>query len=144
VASSFGFSPAFHGNASGRYIIFFATQYSLCGAPHKLYSEDPRDLSRAPTLEDFLRRYGQFFRNCAGVLNPGGKLCVLMGDYHDRQAGFIPLVYHSKRLAFAASLRQSGTDIIRFLHGTSSSRKVYPTSFIPTMHDVCMIFEKQS
>jgi SAM-dependent methyltransferase len=110
----------------------------------KLYSVDPRDLSRAPTLEEFLRRYGQFFRNCTGVLKPGGKLAVLMGDYHDRKAGFIPLVYHSKRLAFAAGLRQSGTDIIRFLHGTSSSRKVYPTSFIPTMHDVCMIFEKQS
>jgi hypothetical protein len=48
----------------------------------KLYAADERDLSRAPTLDDFLRRYGQFFRNCAQALKSGGKLAVLMGDYN--------------------------------------------------------------
>jgi hypothetical protein len=33
-------------------------------------------------------------------------------------------------------------DIIRFSHGASSSRKVYRSSFIPGLHDTCMIFEK--
>jgi SAM-dependent methyltransferase len=108
----------------------------------KLYADDPRDLSRAPTLEAFLRRYGQFIRNCASVLKPGGKLAILMGDYSDRDAGFVPLTYHTKRLAFAVGLRQHGTDIIRFSHGASSSRKTYRSSFIPGLHDVCMIFEK--
>ena len=28
------------------------------------------------------------------------------------------------------------------IHGASSSRKVYRSSFIPGLHDVCMIFEK--
>ncbi len=70
----------------------------------KLYADDPRDLSRSPTLEHFLRRYGQFIRNCAGALKPGGKLAILMGDYTDREAGYVPLVYHTKRLAFAAGL----------------------------------------
>jgi hypothetical protein len=106
----------------------------------KLYSADSRDLSRAPSLDAFLERYGQFFRNCAAVLQPGGKLAVLMGDYIDRQEGFLPLVYHSKRLAFAAGLQQCCTDIIRFSHGASSSRKVYRSSFIPGLHDVCMVF----
>ncbi len=27
-----------------------------------------------------------------------------MGDYSDREAGYVPLVYHTKRLAFAAGL----------------------------------------
>ena len=108
----------------------------------KLYAADPRDLSRAPTLEEFLRRYGQFFRNCARALKPGGKLAVLMGDYCDREAGFVPLTYHTKRLAFAAGLRQCTTDIIRFSHGASSSRKVYQSSFIPGLHDVCSLFER--
>lgn len=108
----------------------------------KLYADDPRDLSRAPTLDAFLVRYGQFLRNCAGALKPGGKLAVLMGDYSDREAGFVPLTYHSKRLAFAAGLRQSCTDIIRFSHGASSGKKVYRSSFIPGLHDVCMLFEK--
>jgi hypothetical protein len=108
----------------------------------KLYADDPRDLSRAPTLDDFLRRYGQFLRNCALALKPGGKLAVLMGDYCDRDEGFVSLVYHTKRLAFAARLRQHCTDIIRFSHGASSGRKVYASSFIPGLHDVCMIFER--
>ncbi|MFV0445155.1 MAG: hypothetical protein ACK5Q5_16385, partial [Planctomycetaceae bacterium] len=67
---------------------------------------------------------------------------VLMGDYSDREAGFCPLVYHTKRLAFAAGFRQHSTDIIRFCHGASSSHKTYRTCFIPGLHDVCAILEK--
>lgn len=110
----------------------------------KLYTEDARDLSRTPTLEAFLTRYRQLIENCAAALVPGGRLAILMGDYSDREAGFVPLVYHTKRLAFEAGLTQSCTDIIRFSHGASSSRKVYRSSFIPGLHDVCMIFEKPS
>jgi hypothetical protein len=108
----------------------------------KLYADDPRDLSRSPTLEDFLRRYGQFIRNCAGSLKRSGRLAILMGDYSDRDAGYVPLVYHTKRLAFAAGLTQRCTDIIRFSHGASSGKKVYRSSFIPGLHDVCAIFER--
>jgi hypothetical protein len=110
----------------------------------KLYAVDSRDLSRAPTLDDFLVRYGRFLRNCAKALRPAGKLAVLMGDFRDRDEGFCPLVYHTKRLAFHAGLKQSCTDIIRFSHGASSSKKVYRSSFIPGLHDVCMIFEKRA
>jgi SAM-dependent methyltransferase len=108
----------------------------------KLYADDPRDLSRSPTLEHFLRRYGQFIRNCARALKPGGRLAILMGDYSDREEGFVSLTYHTKRLAFAAGLKQCCTDIIRFSHGASSSKKVYRSSFIPGLHDVCCIFQK--
>jgi hypothetical protein len=108
----------------------------------KLYAEDARDLSRAPTLEDFLRRYGRFIRNCARALKPNGKLAILMGDYCDREEGFVPLTWHTKRLAFECGLKQPCTDIIRFSHGASSSRKVYRSSFIPGLHDTCMVFEK--
>jgi hypothetical protein len=108
----------------------------------KLYANDPKDLSRALTLEVFLRRYGQFIRNCARALKPGGKLAILIGDYSEHDAGFIPLTYHTKRLAFAAGLKQHCTDIIRFSHGASSGKKVYRSSFIPGLHDVLAIFEK--
>jgi hypothetical protein len=108
----------------------------------KLYTDDPRDLSRAPTLHAFLDRYRMLIANCAGALAPGGKLAILMGDYCDREAGFVPLVYHTKRLAFDCGLRQCCTDIIRFSHGASSGKKVYRSSFIPGLHDVLAIFEK--
>lgn len=110
----------------------------------KLYTDDARCLSRAPTLEAFLERYRLLIDNCVGSLVPGGKLAILMGDYSDRQAGFISLTYWTKRLAFEAGLRQCCTDIVRFSHGASSSTKVYRSSFIPGLHDVCMIFEKTS
>lgn len=109
----------------------------------KLYNGDPRDMSRSPTLYAFLERYGAFIRNCANVLTPNGKLAILMGDYCDRDVGFVPLTYHTKSLAFEAGLRPACTDIIRFSHGASSSRKVYRSSFIPGLHDVCMIFEQE-
>jgi len=108
----------------------------------KIYTQDARDLSAAPTLAAFLERYAAFIRNCAGVLAEGGKFAILMGDYCDREAGFVSLTHHTKQIAFAAGLRQHCTDIIRFSHGASSSRKVYRSSFIPGLHDVCMVFEK--
>jgi hypothetical protein len=110
----------------------------------KLYTDNPRCLSRASTLDAFLERYRLLIGNCAGALVPGGKLAILMGDYSDREAGFVPLVYWTKRLSFEAGLRQCCTDIIRWSHGASSSRKIYRSSFIPGLHDVCMIFQKQS
>lgn len=108
----------------------------------KKYTADLRDMSGAPTLSYFLHRYQELIENCAKVLAEGGKLAILMGDYSDRETGFVPLTYHTKRLCFAAHFRQASTDIIRFSHGASSSRKVYRSSFIPGLHDVCMVFEK--
>src|SRR5207244_2950440 len=108
----------------------------------KLYTEDTRCLSRTATLDTFLDRYRLLIGNCAGALVPGGKLAILMGDYHDRSAGFVPLVYWTKRIAFDLGLRQCATDIIRFSHGASSGKKVYRSSFIPGLHDVCCVFEK--
>ena len=108
----------------------------------KLYTDDARDLSRAPTLPAFVERYRLLIENCAGSLIPGGKLAILMGDYHDREAGYVPLVFYTKYLAMKAGLRQHCTDIIRFSHGASSGKKTYRSSFIPGLHDVCVVFEK--
>jgi len=108
----------------------------------KLYTDNPGDLSRTPTLASFLERYAAFIAHCAGVIPHGGKFAILMGDYCDREAGFVSLTYHTKQLAFAAGLRQHCTDIIRFGHGASSSRKIYRSRFIPGLHDTCMVFEK--
>lgn len=110
----------------------------------KLYTADPRDLSRAPTLDAFVHRYRSLIANCTGALAPNGKLAILMGDYNDREVGFTPLTYHTKQIAFEGGLVQHCTDIIRFSHGASSSRKVYRSSFIPGLHDVCMVFEKRA
>ncbi len=108
----------------------------------KRYSDDPRDLSNAATLKSFLERYGRLIRNCASMLVPGGRMAILMGDYSDRDEGFCPLVYHTKRLCFEAGLKQTVTEIVRFSHGASSSKRVYRSSFIPGLHDVVTVVEK--
>jgi len=108
----------------------------------KVYSHDARDLSTAPTLSYFLFRYRQLIENSAKVLAEGGKLAILMGDYSDHDTGMVPLMYWTKRFVFEAGLRQACSEIIRFSHGASSNKKVYKSSFIPGLHDTCMVFEK--
>lgn len=108
----------------------------------KVYTGTTADLSSCPTLELFLRRYELLVRNCSKALRPGGRMAILMGDYADREAGFVPLTYHTKRLCFEYGLRQCCTDIIRFCHGAGSSRKSYKSSFIPGLHDTCTVFEE--
>jgi hypothetical protein len=109
----------------------------------KIYSDNVDDMSCAPSLDEFLKSYGIFIREGARLLSAGGRFAILMGDYSDREAGFVPLTHYTKQLAFAAGLQRACTDIIRFGHGASSSRKIYRSSFIPGLHDVCMIFEKR-
>jgi hypothetical protein len=108
----------------------------------KLYASAEADLSRAPTLEAFIERYSAAIVHCARALKSGGHLAILMGDYQDREAGFVPLTFHTKRIAFDCGLKQACTDIVRFSHGASSSRKVYRSSFIPGLHDICAVFTK--
>lgn len=110
----------------------------------KPYTRDERDLSNCPNVEAFLNRYHRLILTCESVLAPGGHLAILMGDYSDREAGFVPLTYHTKRLGFAVGLRQACTDIIRFQHRNTSSTKSYRSAFIPGLHDVCTIFQKRS
>lgn len=47
------------------------------------YSDDPRCLSNAPTLEVFLDRMQQVLKNCRKVLTRSGKIAVLIGGYSD-------------------------------------------------------------
>jgi hypothetical protein len=108
----------------------------------KQYTADPRDLSNCPDLAAFLNRYQALLLRCEQALATGGRLAVLMGDYSDRDAGFCPLVYHTQRLCFAAGLKQTETQIVRFSHGASSARKTYRSSFIPGLHDVCTIMQQ--
>lgn len=109
----------------------------------KVYSNNICDLSNSQTMEIFLNRLYLLILNCDEALRPGGRLAILMGDYSDPDAGYCPLVYHTQRLCFAAGLKQTCTQIIRFSHGASSSKKIYRSSFIPGLHDVCTIMEKK-
>lgn len=107
------------------------------------YSEDKRDLSNAQDLAAFKTALSEVVYNCLSVLAPGGKIAILMGDYTDRDEGFMPLTFLTKAVCFELGLIQHCTDIVRFTHGATSGHRRYRSSFIPGLHDTCMIFERK-
>jgi hypothetical protein len=107
------------------------------------YSNDPRCLSRAPTLDDFIAKLQQLFRCCLSVLVPGGKIAVLMGDGREH-GSYWGLPYRTLQAAEAEGLWLAAPEIVRFQHGAASSRKSYDSAFIPLLHDVCWVLEEQS
>src|SRR5512135_155864 len=77
---------------------------------------------------------------CRAVLAQHGKLAVLMGD--GKHAGqYMGLPFRTLNAAEAEGYRLAAPEIIRFGHGSTSSRRVYATSFIPRLHDVCLVLE---
>ena len=68
-----------------------------------------------------------------------------MGDYTTARPDSFPSSTTRSSLPSTAGLRQHCTDIIRFSHGArAAARRSTARRFIPGLHDVCMIFEKQS
>jgi hypothetical protein len=109
----------------------------------KKYSGDPRCLSNAKDMTEFYLRLRQVIRNCKDALSERGKIAILMGDYHDpKLRKMVPCVQMTKEAALREGLWPACTDIIRLQHGNSSSKKSYTSSFIPGIHDTCMVFER--
>ncbi|WP_437186698.1 hypothetical protein SH668x_000047 [Planctomicrobium sp. SH668] len=104
------------------------------------YNRDPRCLSALPTLEAFLNRMQLILHLSKRVLTPSGKIAILIGNYSD-QGRYMPLSHLLVERAIREGLHMACTEIIRFQHGNTSSRKQYQSSFIPGLHDTCLIFE---
>lgn len=105
-----------------------------------VYNDDPRCLSQAPSLDAFFVRLRLVLRNCRRVLTQRGKIAVLIGGYSDRGV-FQPLPHLLVAAAAEEGLRMAGTEIIRLQYGNTSSSRVYRSSFIPGLHDQCLVFE---
>lgn len=104
------------------------------------YNDDPRCLSNAPTSEAFFARLGQVLRLAKTVLTPHGRISVLIGGYSDG-GRYQPLPHLTVACAAKHGLRMACTEIIRLQYGNTSSRKQYRCSFIPGLHDQCLVFE---
>lgn len=107
------------------------------------YNDDPRCLSNAPSIDAFLERMLKTLRNAKGVLTRRGKIAVLIGGYSERHV-YQPLPQLLVASAAGEGLRMAATEIIRFQYGNTSSRKSYRSSFIPGLHDQCLVFERGS
>jgi hypothetical protein len=110
------------------------------------YNQDPRCLSSAPTLDAFCDQLGGVLRHCRDVLSERGKIAVLIGGFSDfdgKKRRYMPLPAMTNQVAMDAGLWPVCTEIIRFQHGNTSSRRSYSSSFIPGLHDTCMVFERK-
>jgi hypothetical protein len=105
------------------------------------YSDNPHCLSNSPTLAAFCDSLRLVFRNMRNCLAPNGKLCVLMGD-GKHEGHYMGLPFRTFAAAEAEGLKQEAPEIIRFSHGATSSAKSYSYSFIPRLHDVCLVFRR--
>ncbi len=103
----------------------------------KVYSDDPRDLSRAGSLAAFgalLRAgYWRFF----DLLAPGGRLAILIGDLR-RRGRYEPLT------ADVARLDRNHIEgiIVKAQHNVSSNRTRYSGAFVPILHETLTIFRR--
>jgi hypothetical protein len=103
----------------------------------KIYSEDPRDLSRAGSLVMFQALLRSGFRRFFELLAPGGRLAILIGDLR-RRGHYEPLTADVARLD-----RDSLESIIvKIQHNVSSSQTSYTGSFVPILHETLTIFRR--
>ena len=104
------------------------------------YSDDPRCLSNAPTLAEFQRRLRQVIRNCRFVLAERGHLVILIGDLkHD--GAYMGLPFRAWYTAEREHFCLAAPEIVRFQHGATSSNRQYSSSFIPRLHDLCLVLK---
>jgi hypothetical protein len=103
----------------------------------KIYTDDPRDLSRAGSLAAFgalLREgYWRFF----DLLAPGGRLAILIGDMR-RRGRYEPLTADVARLDRA----HLESIVVKIQHNVSSNQTRYGGQFVPILHETLTIFRK--
>ena len=104
------------------------------------YNKHENCLSNLPTLDAFLDRMQTILRLSKTVLKPYGKIAILLGGYSD-QGRYQPLPQLLVERALRENLWPTCTEIIRFQHGNTSSKRSYQSSFIPGLHDTCMVYQ---
>jgi len=103
----------------------------------KVYTDDPRDLSRAGSITAFgalLRAgYWRFF----DLLAPAGRLAILIGDLR-RRGRYEPLTVDVARL----DRNHLEGIIVKIQHNVSSNRTRYGGAFVPILHETLTIFRR--
>lgn len=103
----------------------------------KIYSDDPRDMSRAGSLVAFLALLRQGYRRFFELLAPGGRLTILIGDLR-RRGRYEALTADVARLDKA----HLESIIIKVQHNVSSNATRYGGAFVPILHETLTVFRK--
>ena len=106
------------------------------------------DLSRAKTLDEYLRMLGQVLRECYRILKNGRHLCILLGD-RIKDGRFIPLCRKAANLAEEIGFTDCGY-AVKFTEGEQSFivkgenvlAELAYTENLKVNHDLVMFFKK--
>ena len=106
------------------------------------YSDNPKDLSKCRTLEDFEFKLNQSVERLYKALRPGGLLVILIGDR--RKEGTYYALF--KTLLLNKNIGELKAIIIKVQHNCSSDRTAYNSRnafLIPIKHEYCLVFQKR-
>ncbi|MFO7170621.1 MAG: DNA modification methylase [Chloroflexota bacterium] len=103
----------------------------------KVYSDDPRDMSRAGSLAMFQALLRAGYRRFFELLAPGGRLAILIGDLR-RRGRYEPLTADVARLDRA----HIESIIVKIQHNVSSNSTRYAGAFVPILHETLTIFRR--
>lgn len=103
------------------------------------YSDDPRDLSNAPTYGDFLDKLHLLLSLSMRALQRGGHLALLIGDF--RKKGTYTCIARDIRDPPNAQFIQ---EIIKVQHNVSSNSMRYDANLIRIMHEHVLIWRRKS
>ncbi len=84
------------------------------------FSDDPRDLSAAPSVEAFLARWRQAVEHVYPLLEPGRFMVVVIGDKYVR-GEWIPLGFYGMQEALAVGFRLKSI-VVKNFEGTRGKR----------------------
>jgi len=104
------------------------------------YSDNPKDLSTSPTLQDYENKLNQSAEKLSQVVKPGGIMTILIGD--KRKAGNYYALFRG--LLINKNIGQLKAIIIKVQHNCRSDRMPYNTQnpfLIPIKHEYCLIFQ---
>ncbi len=101
------------------------------------YSNDPRDLSNAPTYEDYLKKLQIILFLSVKALRNNGHLVLLIGDF--RKGGIYTCIARDIRDPENAQLIQ---EIIKIQHNVKSNRNKYGSGLVRIMHEHVLIWRK--
>lgn len=118
---------------SGYDLIFWHPPYHSM----KVYSEDPRDLSRSGSLVAFLALLRAGYWHLFETLAPGGRLAVLMGDLR-RRGRYDALTAEVARL----DRLHLESIVVKIQHNVSSQATAYARPFVPIQHETLTIFRR--
>ena len=103
----------------------------------KVYTDDPRDLSRSGSIAAFLALLRAGYWRFVERLAPGGRLAVLIGDMR-RSGRYLPLTAETARL----DRDRLESIVVKIQHNVSSNKTQYGGAFVPILHETLTIYRQ--